>query len=402
MTDQKRTADDGGGHLPMNKDMRKIFSGIAVAGLLSIAWPGWGVTDHGHRYEVYVSISQQETLVLRDHQPFRTMPCSTGVPGTDDATPTGDFIIDESGTKRGTWFYSNAYHEGARYWVGFVGGTYLFHSVPMDKDGNLIAAEAAKLGTPASHGCVRLSVADAYWLYSTIPDGTPLFIRVGGFPAATLPSAAAQRDQIPGWLAAQGAAYRQKYTLSCEIAAIRVSLALMGITASEDQILSTIPRSGDNPEKAFVCDDVNGGRRNPDGSIHWNNYGAHPPVVAGELTRRIALAGADDRFVVQEGKADDAALKAMIEHDPRFLGAIVWVVGHPDPGPAHHTINERGMVFGEHVRFVAPVLSGGQFQIWDPETGKVSRSSDAGAARDLFSYRVVGIFLKPAAPGAGS
>lgn len=384
--------------------MRGILSSFAAAALLLSASPLAAVplTDHEHAYEIYVSIAQQKTLVLRDGQPFRSMTSSTGVPGTDDATPTGDFLINESGKKRGTWFYSNAYKEGARYWVGFIGGTYLFHSVPMDKDGTMIAAEAAKLGTPASHGCVRLSVADAYWLYSTVPDGTPLHILAGAIPIANASSAAVPRGQIADWLTAQGAGYRQKYTLSCEIAAIRVSLALMGITASEDQILSTIPRSGSDPEKAFVCDDVNGGRRNSDGSIHWNNYGTHPPMVVGELTRRIAAAGAADRFVAQEGKADDATLKAMIARDPRFLGAIVWVVGHPDPGTGHHTVNERGMVLGEHVRFVVPELSDGRFEIWDPETGKVSRSSDAGAARDLFSYRVVGLFLQPAAPGTGS
>lgn len=221
---------------------------------------------------------------------------------------------------------------------------------------------------------------------------------VSALPAENV-SGPVVREQVPPWLALHGAAYRQKYTLSCEIAAMRLSLALMGITATEDQILATIPRTGDNPETAFVCDNVDGGRKNPDGSIHWNNYGTHPPVVAAELSRRLAEAE-ENRFVVQEGKADDDTLRALIERNPRFLGAIVWVVGHPDSGAPHHTVNERGMVFGEHVRFVAPALSHGKFQIWDPETGKTSLALDAGAARDLFSYRVVGLFLRPAGGGS--
>ncbi|NLN87671.1 MAG: L,D-transpeptidase, partial [Syntrophomonadaceae bacterium] len=41
----------------------------------------------------------------------------------------------------------------------------------------VIDVEAAKLGTPASHGCVRLATEDAQWLYRNIPTGTPVSIR---------------------------------------------------------------------------------------------------------------------------------------------------------------------------------------------------------------------------------
>ncbi len=125
------------------------------------------------------------------------------------------------------------------------------------------------------------------------------------------------------------------------------------------------------PETAFVCDELNGGRKNPDGTVHWNNYGAHPPVVVAELIKRIASANLADKFVAQEGKADDDALRKLIAGNPRFLGAIVWVIGHPGPRGTRHVVNERGMVLGEHVRFVEPALASvGRFQIWDPETGK--------------------------------
>lgn len=350
----------------------------------------------GADFRVVVSIQDQRTTVFRDGALIRTMVCSTGIPGTDNATPTGDFVINESGHKRGTWFYSKEYQEGAKYWVGFIGGTYLFHSVPMDQAGRIIPGEAAKLGTPASHGCVRLSLDDAHWFYSTIPDGTPVQILAAGLPPPGTPVIRpVDRDKVPGWLDSHGAAYRQKYTLSCEIALTRLSLALMGITdVTEDQILATIPRTGNDPETAFVCDNINGGRKNPDGTIRWNNYGTHPPVVVHELQRRLAAAGIGGRFVVQEGKADDTALRALVTGNPRFLGAIVWVIGHPSRWGTH-TVNERGMVLGEHVRFVQPVLSNqGQFRIYDPETGTSFVSSDAGAGRDLFSNRVVGIFAK--------
>lgn len=347
-------------------------------------------------YEVIVSLSRQHIEVYREGQLIRSMVCSTGVPGTDDATPTGNFVINQSGSKRGTWFYSNSEKEGAKYWVGFIGGTYLFHSVPMDKTGNIIRSEAAKLGTPASHGCVRLSVADAYWFYSNIPSGTSLHILADD--QAVRPEVGTKpisREDIPTWLDARGPEYKQAYVLSCEIALTRVSLGLMGITGvTEDQILSSIPR-GIDPETSFVCDNLNGGRLNVDGSIHWNNYGTHPPVVVGELNRRLKEKGLLARYIIQEGKADDAKLRLLVTHDKRFLGAIVWLVGHPERWGKQPSVNERGMVLGEHVRFLEPVLApDGRFQMWDPETGKTFRADSAGDGRNLFSNRVVGIFAK--------
>ncbi|HAH78565.1 MAG TPA: L,D-transpeptidase, partial [Ruminococcaceae bacterium] len=35
---------------------------------------------------------------------------------------------------------------------------------------------ADKLGEPASHGCIRLPVEDAKWIYDNIPEGTKVVI----------------------------------------------------------------------------------------------------------------------------------------------------------------------------------------------------------------------------------
>lgn len=125
---------------------------------------------------VIVSIEAQRTYVYVNNNLEKTFICSTGLLDNDNNTPLGDFIINESGVKRGEWFFSKKYAEGAKYWVGFIGGVYLFHSVPMDENKKIIEAEAAKLGQPASHGCIRLSVEDAYWFYKNIPDGANLHI----------------------------------------------------------------------------------------------------------------------------------------------------------------------------------------------------------------------------------
>lgn len=86
-------------------------------------------------------------------------------------TPAGTFRIQN----RGHHFYSQKYGEGAYFWVRIY-GNYLFHSVPVDIDGNIIEEEAKKLGCPASHGCVRLSMPDAEWFYEHVPDGARVVI----------------------------------------------------------------------------------------------------------------------------------------------------------------------------------------------------------------------------------
>lgn len=55
-----------------------------------------------------------------------------------------------------------------------ITGQYLFHSVPYYKKSKstLETAEYNKLGSNASAGCVRLSVANAKWIYDNCPEGT--------------------------------------------------------------------------------------------------------------------------------------------------------------------------------------------------------------------------------------
>lgn len=128
-------------------------------------------------YFVKVDISNQKAYVYKNDKLIRTMICSTGIENGNYNTPRGKYIVNETGYKKGEWFFSNKYQEGAKYWVGFIGGTYLFHSVAMDANQNIIQSEAEKLGTPASHGCIRLGLEDAYWFYKTIPSGTGLLIQ---------------------------------------------------------------------------------------------------------------------------------------------------------------------------------------------------------------------------------
>lgn len=120
---------------------------------------------------IYVSLSDQNVKVLdKKGRVVKSFVCSSGKKG--DETPTGTFTIQ----KRGEKFYSKRLGEGAYYWTQFQ-GNFLFHSVPFDGNRRMEPEEAAKLGTPASHGCIRLATEDAKWIYDNIPKGTEVVIQ---------------------------------------------------------------------------------------------------------------------------------------------------------------------------------------------------------------------------------
>lgn len=120
---------------------------------------------------IYVSISQQRVTVYdSDGLIVKQFVCSTGTEGSE--TPVGTFRI----LMKGKSFYSKSVGEGGYYWTQFK-GDYLFHSIPFDQNYKLKPEEAAKLGTPASHGCVRLSIEDAKWIYDHISRGTVVTIK---------------------------------------------------------------------------------------------------------------------------------------------------------------------------------------------------------------------------------
>lgn len=120
------------------------------------------------KYKIDVSISEQKVRVYYGETLVKEWIVSTGV---NNCTPLGNFTTKD----KGVWFFSDKYQQGGMWWISFL-GDYLFHSVPMDRNQNIIPEEAEKLGMPSSHGCIRLEVEHAKWLYDNIPRGTPVFI----------------------------------------------------------------------------------------------------------------------------------------------------------------------------------------------------------------------------------
>lgn len=103
------------------------------------------------------------------YTPVKAMVCSVGVNG---ATPKGNF--NTQAKYRWHVLMGNVY---GQYCTRIYKG-YLFHSVwyySMNK-GAQSTAQYNRLGSAASHGCVRLTVADSKWIYDNCPVGTKVTI----------------------------------------------------------------------------------------------------------------------------------------------------------------------------------------------------------------------------------
>ena len=119
---------------------------------------------------IHISIEDQTVTVYdANNQVVQSWLCSTGSPGYD--TPRGTFSV----YYRCKYFWNSTYQEGAEYAVEFVQHYYL-HSVPLDKNNNIIQSIADDLGHEDSHGCVHLAMDNSQWIYENIPNGTKVVV----------------------------------------------------------------------------------------------------------------------------------------------------------------------------------------------------------------------------------
>ena len=122
----------------------------------------------------------------------RVMICSSG--RQKHETPTGHFKIYQR-------YEYKVLGTGDTHCYGFYAcrfkGHYLFHSVPISYDAGRIQKKGhrmcdmhkfEKLGTPASDGCVRLTVADAKWVYEISEhDTVTVWVTKDAGPSAVRP-----------------------------------------------------------------------------------------------------------------------------------------------------------------------------------------------------------------------
>ena len=120
-------------------------------------------------YLIEVSLNEQKVRVFYKGSLLKEMVCSSGAPLSP--TPKGTFKTSD----KIKYAWLSEYNVGAYYFVRFY-GSYLFHSTPFDKAGNLIEEEQQNLGKPVSHGCVRIDLNEEKWLYETVPSGVTVKI----------------------------------------------------------------------------------------------------------------------------------------------------------------------------------------------------------------------------------
>ena len=125
------------------------------------------ISTADQRVYAYGLDSNNEYTVL-----VRTMKCSTGRDSTP--TPTGTF---QNSTGPGArWHYFTKFKCWAQY-AYYIQGDIMFHSVLYnEKDGPVTQSSVNNLGRKASHGCVRLSVEDAKWIYNNCPVNTKIIV----------------------------------------------------------------------------------------------------------------------------------------------------------------------------------------------------------------------------------
>ena len=105
----------------------------------------------------------------------REMICSTGT--KSNPTPLGTTIMPK---KRARWGYFPTWDSHAQY-LTRIDSANAFHSVLYyDADERLLAEKSFDdLGSAASHGCVRLLVSDAKWIYDNCEAGTIITVYEG-------------------------------------------------------------------------------------------------------------------------------------------------------------------------------------------------------------------------------
>lgn len=132
-------------------------------------------------FYVVVDLTHQVVLVYKEDAngqytlPVRYMVCSTGAKKTP--TPKGTFQTGKHKVRYGLFVNDGVY---GQYWTNVTRRIY-FHSVLYTKRSASAYTTSSykKLGSRASHGCIRLLVPDARFLYYHLAPGSTVEIRSG-------------------------------------------------------------------------------------------------------------------------------------------------------------------------------------------------------------------------------
>ena len=119
--------------------------------------------------KMVIQLNKQKNCVTvyQGSKPIKAFICSTG-----KNTPLGTYYTGVGYRWRALFYGCYGQYSTQ------ITGNFLFHSVPYDAPNNmkLQTAEYNKLGTTASHGCVRLTVEDSKWIYDNCLRKTKVII----------------------------------------------------------------------------------------------------------------------------------------------------------------------------------------------------------------------------------
>ena len=126
-------------------------------------------------YPYVIKVNKQQNTITvygKDSKGKYTVPVKAMICSTGSDTPLGTYRTPAK--YRWKLLLDNVW---GQYSTRITGGI-LFHSVWYYKQdpSTLSAVQYNKLGTMCSHGCIRLTVADAKWIYDNIEAGTKVII----------------------------------------------------------------------------------------------------------------------------------------------------------------------------------------------------------------------------------
>ena len=119
--------------------------------------------------KITINLKKQQLTYFVAGQPWKVFTVSTGKAAMP--TPKGDFHVVNKNLKA----WSNTYKLWMPYWLGLDKGEFGIHELPLWPDGYREGQD--HLGKPVSHGCIRLGIGPAQYLYDRVGTGTEVIIK---------------------------------------------------------------------------------------------------------------------------------------------------------------------------------------------------------------------------------
>lgn len=124
--------------------------------------------------------------------PVRCMPCSTGTEGENE-TKSGEYTVRAH--YRWRLLYGPCYGQ----YGTSISSNYLFHSMPYEEMKPNTVYDYELLGQKASHGCIRLSAADAKWIFDNCDIDSTVTVTDEDCEKAVISAKLNEDERYSGW-----------------------------------------------------------------------------------------------------------------------------------------------------------------------------------------------------------